>query len=264
MADNLPLSLKVGRLPLNFQDKPVNLFRAMIKRMKGGVDGSRIIIGLRNSIVEPAGDIGLWKNGRAFLAWRPSVGEYRYVPVKDENSGFTATLDAHDLTDDRLQPFFPLGRADKSGTIATLINVFIPRDPILIDGSAGAFAIDGNQSDNFYGQLKSNAGFIAFTILENQTVSIGILNPASWTLSWSGTTVKWPLGAPPVVPVSGPGGIGYMKAYVTNVNGTLYGEFCYAKGSPTGTAITTDPRKNYGGAGNSGLSKPVNHLHNLP
>lgn len=260
----LPIHIEVGRLPLNYATaKPKTLFRDIIARMRGRTD---FLIGTNTLLPSARPDLDLYFNsGNIPYYWNRKEGQARAVVWTIANSGFLTTLTSNPDTFISHTATFPDPGAGATKTVAMLVDVLAPRATSLPTGT-GTIALSDAVSNSYFWKLSGNVTIGAITIGNGSEIAVGILNSGtSFTVDWTGTSVKWPNPASNASPPTQPTGSGAFGFYVLRkVNSVIYGRFKdYTPFDTSGTVTPGgDPPKNYGGSGNDGL--PVNTQAKLP
>lgn len=270
----LPIEIKSGPLPLNFEGTWKQTFQAMVPRFRGIVPPSKVITG-RNSDTAPTYDAGpWWFNAGELQHWRIfdyQVGRYDHDVKQVGTHDAVVTLEK--VPGARpINPFTGLVNVDlqdKNGAWALLSDVLVPRQTVIVESTGGVASIDWTDSDNFFLLLKEDT-----TVTQGGTYDGGIKTLIVENLGTKyncdfEAAVKWPAGgAEPDTPKSTDpsalGGYAIGKFTFYRINSALYGRLQdYSPANPTGTVdVGGDPPGNYGNT-RSGPPEDGSHQRSL-
>lgn len=240
----LPLDLTCGNLPLNFSvgDDYEAYYRAIRNRLRGVISDDKVITGT-TSAFRPGVNIGPWlrpdpavSGPRPPLEWWSWIdGGYKPMPYKIGSLAHSITLEA-DPTANLAQTL-----QNKSGTVALLYDIYVPRPTIILSGATPA--ITWSAADMFVYRLTANATPTFAGMVGGDRILIAVQNNSTkFTITYP-STVKWPGGTPPVQPVGTAGvnavGLWDFRHIHGNVYGTLRGS---TVASPT-PGVDTDPNE---------------------
>lgn len=270
MSIPLPIEVKAGPLPLNFSGTWKQTYQALVPRLRGFVPERAVITG-RNSGVEPTYDAGPW--------WI-NVGELQHWRIFDYETGRYAMdvkqVGSHDATVTLRKAPAPrpvgigdqskdVNLQDKTGTIALLSDVVVPRPVVILDSNGGTVGFNWADSNNFFILLTEDTTITQGAPFNGGVKKVVVENLGStWNCDFE-AAIKWPAGGaePDCAKATDPSALGgYAISIFTfrRINGVTYGRFQdFSPANAVGTIdIGGDPPGNYG---NTGSGAPQDGSH---
>lgn len=288
----IPIKIISGRFPLNYQSlNGKQFFRDFISRIKGWVDGSKVIIGVKGT-VKPTYNAGPWLDtgggDTRWQYWDSISADYASRVVVGETGPYTVEFKAGPNTANRIARFRATTAAGNAheevdGTIAFIPDTLVPAPAALLDMPAdsvsGAITIDSTAisgptqegfvytrpSKTFVGKLGKSFTLFALIMNNGEKITVKIQNVGTaFDFDWAGL-VKWPGGSVPSVLHSTSVGVtGTLVVVIRKINNIVCGESITSTlGSPPDPIVDigADPPINYG---NNQIGLPGSRESKLP
>lgn len=183
MSSALPLEITSGNLPSNYQGDFDDYFTAVQNRLKAVVPDNQVLTGYMGDTA-PNVDIGPWFSVNYWKSWysgtyKPSVYSAGYP--------YSVSLRAN-VSANRTQTV-----QDKSGVVALLYDVFVPRPTVILSGPNPN--IDWSLGENFIYRMPGNATFTMTNGKDGKTILLALQNNATAYITAYPAFVIWPGGS---------------------------------------------------------------------
>lgn len=258
----IPLDIYCGNLALNFDGTPFEIFRAIQRRIRASIPGSRVIIGFSGTTGGPNYNQGPWFLNVGFgnsQMWAFNAESGRYEPtVKQIGSGggFEITLATDELSASTRNVSLP----DSSGTPLMWLAAVVPRATVILQ--SGSNNISWADSGEFVKRLIGNVTLTMSGAVNGQKVTVVIENNSTnFTVTWATTGIRWSAGGtPPVQPVSVNGSTAVGLYTFRKINGLIYGSLTETQTLPNPTVIDPGgPDSVTTGTGAANYKAPTNY-----
>lgn len=241
MAD-IPITVKGGNLPLNYEATARDYSIDFLRRLTVEVDGSRVILGSMEA-TEPTYNAGPWFHDDTWHAWSDELAKYVPVSLSLSTSGYDYRFNSDALSGGR-----SIALPDQSGTLAYLLDVYVPRESI-IEGGTDLIGttpnVDWSKSWTFMKRLSGATTFTFSNVLPGGKITVAVVNAgSSHSVTWP-AQVSWPGGVTPAQPSASAGqnsaGIYTFRATgPTEIYGTMVSASLPSLSVDTGGPDTVD------------------------